>query len=92
MPASKTAKAAAKKSATPSTLKKGATITFSTGSRWGKKEYSGTVYAFVPMNAAPKAPKGTVVSKGDPNKPSNRDRYIVKIGDGFRFANASSIA
>lgn len=84
-------KSTAKKSG-PVILKKGAPVTFSTGSRWGKNEYSGTVYAFVPMKTTPKAPKGTVVSKGDPNKASNRDRYIVKIGDGFRFANATAIA
>jgi len=84
-------KPAAKKSG-PVTIKKGVAVTFSTGSRWGKKEYNGTVFAFVPMNTTPKAPKGTVVSKGDPNKASNRDRYIVKVGDSFRFANATAIA
>jgi len=71
--------------AAPKPLKKGTTVQFSTGSRVGTKSYTGTVYAFVPAGETPKAPK----SMGDV-KASNRDRYIVKVGEDLRFANAKS--
>lgn len=67
-------------------FKKGTSITFTTGSRAGTKEYNGTVVAFVPKGVEAKVSKAS----GLPAAPSNRDRYVVAFGDQQKFANAKS--
>jgi hypothetical protein len=67
-------------------FKKGTSITFTTGSRAGTKEYGATVLSFVPKGAEAKVSKAS----GLPSVPSNRDRYVVAIGETQKFANAKS--
>ncbi len=73
--------------------KKGATITWTTGSRFGAHNHEGTVVAFVEAGATaegkvPAAAKTFI----DVAKASNRARYAVKMADGsFKFANVKSV-
>ncbi len=67
--------------------KRGSEITFVTGSRFGRKEHQGTVVAFVPKGM----PAKVSAKSGLHAEASNRDRYIVQIGEAVRFANAKAV-
>ena len=105
----KTEKAATKAKAAPTekapkaakaekpVFKKGQTVQWTTGCRWGQMNYKGTIVAVVPAKIAPAglpAAASTALErnaqKGKPwDSVSNRDRVVVKRGDGdYAFANA----
>ncbi len=79
--------------AAPKPLKKGAPISWTTGSRFGTKTHQGTVVCFVAIGKtaatrAPSAAKAFISLE----MPSNRNRYVVLRADGsFAFANAKSV-
>lgn len=73
-------------------LKKGAPITWTTGSRFGTRTNKGVVVCFVASGQrtvlAPQAASAFL----DLTAVSNRDRYIVKRTDGsYCYANAKSV-
>lgn len=70
-------------------LKKGTTAVWETAGRGGRNRNTGTIVAFVPKGEL----AGGGVPKSVERTASNRDRYVIKVGEGdVRYANAKAVS